>query len=89
MPRAVLNEVLDELKLLTPEEQRQLREAIDRLLSSAAAPPTEDDFEQELLRSGFLEKVKLPPADVEPIQDWRPIDIAGKPLSETIIEERR
>lgn len=89
MAKAVLNRMLDEVKLLTPKEQRQLREAIDSLLSVTSSPPTEDAFERELFESGFLEKVPSPPADVNDFQDGNPIDIRGKPLSETIIEERR
>jgi hypothetical protein len=88
MAKTALRRMLDEVKRLTPDEQRQLREAIDRLLS-VASMPTEEEFERELFESGFLESIQPPPVDVHDFQDENPIDIQGKPLSETIVEERR
>jgi hypothetical protein len=81
--------MLDEVKRLTPDEQRQLREAIDRLLSPSSAPPTEEQFERELVESGLLDGVPPPPGASKPLQDRIPIDVKGKPLSETIVEDRR
>lgn len=48
---------------------------------------TEDEFEEELLRRGMLER--LPQRREPDYQRPAPITIQGKPLSETIIEERR
>jgi Family of unknown function (DUF5678) len=39
MPSATLERILDEVKRLTPEERRQLREALDREAVRAVAPP--------------------------------------------------
>jgi hypothetical protein len=47
MATSTLSRMLNEVKRLTPDEQRQLREALDRFLSSASAPPTEEQFERE------------------------------------------
>ena len=79
----------DEVKRLTPDEQRQLREAIDQLLSPPAAPPTEEQFERELVEAGILDGVPRPPGASEPIRKRKPIDVKGKPLSETLVEDRR
>jgi hypothetical protein len=81
--------MLNELRRLTLEEQRALREAIDRSLSTPPSPPTEEQFERELFESGFLERIPPPPSDAHDFEDEKPINIQGKPLSETVIEERR
>ena len=87
MAMTALGKVLEEVKRLTPEEQRQLREAIDQLLSPGAAPPTEEQFERELVESGILDEVPPLPGPSEPIRKRIPIEVRGKPLSETIVEE--
>jgi hypothetical protein len=84
-----LSRMLDEVKRLTPDEQRQLREAIDQLLSLAPAPPTEEQFEQELVEAGILDELPRPSGASEPTRKRKPIDVKGKPLSETIVEDRR
>jgi hypothetical protein len=89
MAVTAISRVLDEVKRLTPDEQRQLREAIDQLLSRPAAPLTEEQFERELVESGILDEVPPPPGASEPLQERKSIDVKGKPLSETIVEDRR
>jgi len=89
MATTVLNRMLDEVKHLTPDEQRQLRQAIDRLLSSHPEPPTEEQFEQELLESGILDSVPPPTHSRQPFAKGKPVEVKGKPLSETIVEDRR
>ena len=89
MAKTGLSRMLDELKRLTPDEQKQLREAIDRSLSVTSLPPSEDEFERELVESGILDEVPPRSANARARQNWRPMDIKGKPLSDTIIEERR
>ncbi len=89
MAVTTLCRILDDVKRLTPDEQRQLREAIDRLLSPASAPPTEEQFERELLESGVLDEAPSLPGAGAAISECIPLDLKGKPLSETIIEVRR
>ena len=85
----MLRKMLDDVKRLTPDEQRQLREALDRLLSSSSTPPTEEQFERELVESGILDAILPPVSAGQPSQAWKPVDVKGKPLSETIVEDRR
>jgi hypothetical protein len=40
MPSATLERILDQVKRLTPEERRQLREVLDREAVCVAAPPS-------------------------------------------------
>jgi hypothetical protein len=89
MAVTVLRRMLDEVKRLTPDEQRQLREAIDRLLLSSSEPPTEEQFEQELIEAGILDTVPPPAGAGKPFPTEKPVEVKGKPLSETIVEDRR
>ena len=89
MAITVLSRIMDEVKRLTSDEQRQLRAAIDQLLSLSAAPPTEEQFERELVEAGILDELPRPPGASGPTRKRKPIDVKGKPLSETIVEDRR
>ena len=55
-------------------------------LSNGQAKITEDEFEQKLVQLGVLSSVKPLVANALPRR--RLVPIKGKPLSETIIEER-
>lgn len=87
MSQTVLERVAEEIQRLSPEERQRLRALLDTP-PTGQTPPTEDEFEQELVASGFL--WSAPPLDVsaEP-EERKLITIKGRPLSETIIEERR
>lgn len=86
-------ELLAEIQKLAPEEQRRLLEVLkrDRVESSKPEhrPITEDEVEQILLAKGIISEIP-PLADYSAEdEDFEPIEVPGKPLSETIIEERR
>src|SRR5438105_3460234 len=49
MTTSNLDRVIEEVKTLTPDEQRKLRELLDSLLAPPAPPLTEEEFEQHLL----------------------------------------
>jgi tetratricopeptide (TPR) repeat protein len=49
----------------------------------------EDQLEQRLFEQGFLRKINKPITDFAPYKNRKTIKIKGKPLSETVIEERR
>jgi hypothetical protein len=84
-----LGKMLDEVKRLSSDEQRQLREAIDRLLSVPSEPEAEDQFEQELVEAGVLDAVPHPASAVNSFSNGKPVEVKGKPISETIVEDRR
>lgn len=89
MATTTLGRMLDEVKRLTPDEQRELREAIDCLLSPPSGPPTEEQFERGLIEAGILDELPPPPGASASVEEWNPIEVKGKPLSETIVEDRR
>lgn len=87
MASANLQRLLDELKTLSPAERRELRELLD-----AWPPPPqtkEDELDQRLWLDGVISRVpELARPSSRPAK--RPlVEVSGKPLSETIVEERR
>jgi len=87
---ATLDKVIEEVKTLPPEELQQVREVVDSLLNEAPRPQmTEDEFARHLAAKGII---SLPDASEDEADDddnWEPVEVTGKPLSEMIIEERR
>ena len=49
----------------------------------------EGQLQQSLFDAGLLREIRKPITDFTPYQNRTPIKVKGKPLSETIIEERR
>ncbi len=47
---------------------------------------SEDQIERQLAQEGLI---RVPPSTSRTRSDFEPIDVAGKPISEMIIEERR
>ena len=57
MSTASLDRLFAEVKALTPDEQRSLRDMVDELLAASAPQMTEDEFEQHLLRKGIISRI--------------------------------
>lgn len=89
MTTANLDRLFEEVKRLTPEEQKGLRDLVDGLLVNCAPQVTEDEFEQRLLDRGIISRIPAPITDLTPYRNRKLIEVKGKPLSETIIEDRR
>jgi hypothetical protein len=89
MAHGQFEKILEDVKALSPEEQRQLRDWLDRSCATAPAPMTEEEFAQHLRAAGLLSEVKPLIPDFTPYQHRQPIETTGKPLSEIFIEERR
>jgi hypothetical protein len=86
-------ELLAEIQKLPVEEQRQILEALAHDTSEgvgkAVGPVSEVEFERMLLARGIITDI---PAGIDLEQeedDFEPIAVKDKPVSETIIEERR
>ena len=89
MADVTLEKVLEEAKTLPAEEQLQLRESLDTLLDSPPPASIEDQLEQRLSEAGLLSRRKPQSEIPPPRQNRKLIEVKGKPVSETIIEERR
>ncbi len=85
-----LDKIIEEVRQLPPNEQRQLREKLNAIVPSS---PTEDEledaFERELIAEGVLGEVAPLPDNDPEFHAYRPVTVTGKPISEMIIEERR
>ena len=81
-----LDQVIAEVKQLPPEQQRELRNRLDDILAETARPA--DKLKRILIEDGLLTEVKPDSSDPDE-DDFIPIEVSGKPVSETIIEERR
>ena len=91
---STLDKVFEEVRALKPEELQRVRELVDSLLSEPAKPQVADDaledaFERELMAEGVIGEVKPLPEEDPEFYAYRPATVQGKPLSETIVEERR
>jgi hypothetical protein len=79
--------VVEQVKTLSLDEQRQLRALLDSLLAASPPETAEDALDRKLQEQGLL---RMPNKAGRPVRDeFRPVKIEGKPLSETILEERR
>lgn len=85
---ATLDKIKEELKGLAPEELQEVRELADSLLSEPAKPQmTEDEFARYLAAKGVVSLPEEGVADDD--EEWEPVEVTGKPLSEIIVEDRR
>jgi hypothetical protein len=85
-------ELLAEIQKLPVEEQRQILDALGHWVaqhpSKSPAPISEAEFEWLLLAKGIISEIP-DPAVGQVEEEFEPIVVRGKPLSETITEERQ
>lgn len=87
MAQETLTRVMEHIGTLDLSELTLVQRAIQERLETAGYSPAEWKAMQALVKAGLQKQIKprLPASDTE-----RPlVSIQGKPLSETIIEERR
>ncbi len=87
MFKLTYEEVVEAVKQLNGAERWRLRDFLDVLVEPPSAPMSEDEVEQEMMREGIL-TVPPPITDFTLWDNRLPVQIEGKALSETIIEER-
>ena len=86
MAKATLDQIVEEIKTLAPDEWRQLREMLDAMMVPAEEEDKRKALHQALRAAGLITQVRQPRTTDTP---HRRIEVQGKPVSETIIEERR
>jgi hypothetical protein len=90
---AALNfdQVWQAVQTLTPRQQRRLRKLLDALRFKQQPLTPEDELQLLLLKDGVIDHIPRPltEAEIRAFQEYKPVPIEGKPLSETVIEERR
>lgn len=103
MTQAILNQILNQLETLETEELQQLNQEIQKYLA-VKGNSQRTAFHQALLKSGLVKELKQP-YKVEQNKtisvkesggtykvertERKLVEVQGKPVSETIIEERR
>jgi hypothetical protein len=80
-----VQKILAEVKALSPAERQEIEAAL-REPGALRKPATDEDLAALLEREGVIAKRDRP---LSPLPAFEPISVKGKPLSETIIEERR
>lgn len=88
MAISILRTIMKQVKNMPPEEQRELRAFLDTLLVPAA-PAAEEEFERAMTAAGLI-SVPSPETRARAARrQRRPVPVRGKPVSETLIEDRR
>jgi hypothetical protein len=82
----VLDQILEQIATLGPEQLHQVQEAVQDRLASSEEERKRARFHRALLASGLVREIKPGPTGAVPEQ---PVPVTGEPLSETIIRERR
>ena len=83
------NEILIAIKQLPIEEQKKVLANLSQSIAESISEDknSEAEVERLLLAKGLLKKIPVGFDDEG--DDFEPIEVVGKPVSETIIEERR
>jgi hypothetical protein len=87
MAQAILSRVLDDIKTLEPDELRQVQHVVGEQLIRSTSDDPDEHVLQAMLRAGLIGEIKRPDRTHRPPRQL--IRIQGKPISESIIEERR
>ena len=87
MAKVTLDRILEAIKTLAHDERRQLREMLNVMMVPAEEEAKRQALRQALRAAGLVTQVRQPRAT--DTTHRRRIEVQGKPVSETIIEERR
>jgi len=90
-------DLLSEIRKLSLDEAREVAERLANYLSEQESQELatdetetpEDEFERQLLAKGVITHIPTRDETDEEFDKFEPIDVAGEPISETIIRERR
>lgn len=84
-----VNKILQEAQALSDAERQELRSLLEERSVRQEDLTKQQQLRQALVAEGLLSHVPPRGKDIARFRCWQPIPIKGKPLSETIIEERR
>ncbi len=85
MGKATLSQILGQLNSLKLEELHQLHRAVEEYFPPQDEEGKREAFHRALLASGLVKQIKKPNS----YQKRELVQVQGKSVSETIIEERR
>jgi hypothetical protein len=84
-----VNKILQDAQALSDAERQELRSLLEERSDREEELKRREQIRQALVEKGLVEKQPPQGKDPERFRRWQPVAIKGKPLSETIIEERR
>jgi hypothetical protein len=84
-----IEKLIDEIRALSASQRRRLQQVLAEELDGGCAPLTDEAYQRLLLAAGLVTEVRARRRDQKSFDAFKPVRISGKPLSETIIEERR
>lgn len=89
--QTTIEQIENEVKQLSREDLRKVRELVDSLLEKKESKPTmtEEEFLKEMEAEGFIGKVPPPITDFSRYENYERVTVTGEPISEMIIRERR
>jgi hypothetical protein len=91
MATSNFDQIWEAVKTLTPRQQRRLGKMLHALPFMPQPLSPEHELQLLLLKDGVIDRIPRPPtvAEIKTFEDYEAVPIEGKPLSETVIEERR
>ncbi len=84
-----VEKLIERAKKLTPEERQELATSLRDLTLGEAASTLRDQVNEALIRDGLMTHPARRAMSQAEYSKRKPIAVRGKPVSETIIEERR
>lgn len=87
MGQNVLDQILEDLSTLEPDALREVERTVRELLEPSSLASEREAALRVLQHAGVVKEIKRPSMAQRPRRP--PISVQGKPLSETIVEERR
>jgi hypothetical protein len=86
----ITQEIVKTVRNLPPENQRELLEVLQNEVSGTKDTPiSEEEVQRILFERGVISTIPRFCDYEDADDDFEPVEIKGKPLSETVIEERR
>ena len=85
--QVTLQEAIEIASQLDSDDRLKLRHALDRMTEGSTEEESEMGFKRVLLEKGMISEIRLP-RKVGGAGNRRPVPVKGKPVSETIIEDR-
>ena len=82
-------EIISTVETLPVQIQEEIVRTLQQNLNKRNSPPApdEDEIEQILLAKGLISEIP-PRSEDKDEESFQPIEVSGKPLSESILEER-
>jgi len=84
-----VSQILQAAEELSDAERDELRELLAARVLRQTDQSLQSQYRQAMVARGLLSPQPPRGKSAERLRQWKPVKIRGKPLSETIIEERR